>query len=88
MATRLFSDKVVAGRPKWLCIQGRPDAEGAWHHLNTATGEIVVVRDDRIEHRENLNQRSVAEWKAYVAARRGWTESEPTAADALVEGSA
>jgi hypothetical protein len=88
MATGIYSGKVVAGRPKWLCIQGRPDAEGAWHHLNTTTGEIVVVRDGAIEHRENLDQRSVHEWKQFVAARRGWTEREPTAADALVEGTA
>jgi hypothetical protein len=47
-----------------------------------------VVRDGRIEHRENLNQRSVAEWKAFVAERRGWSERESAVASALVEGTA
>jgi hypothetical protein len=88
MSTGIFSGKVVAGRPKWLCIQGRPDATGAWHHLNTTTGEIVVVRNRGIEHRETLDQRTVDEWKQFVAERRGWSEREPTVAGAMVEGSA
>jgi hypothetical protein len=85
MSTTIFSRrKSTGGRPKYLAINGRPDATGAWHNLNTATGEIVVVADGRIEHRENLNGRSVTEWKAYVANQRGWMQAERTAADEVL----
>jgi hypothetical protein len=86
MSTNIFSrHKSSAGRPTYLAIQGRPDSTGAWHNFNTETGAVIVVRDGEIEHRENLGERTIAEWKAYVAAERGWATEEPTAAGAMVE---
>jgi hypothetical protein len=86
MSTNIFSRQNSTGpRPTYLAINGRPDATGAWHTYCTDTDEIVVTKGAQIQHREKLGTRTVAEWKAYVAAERGWADAEESLTAALLE---
>ncbi len=59
-------------RPTYLPIG--TDGEGAHHVYRTIDESVHVINDGKRIHREDLGERSVNEWLAYVADVRGWTE--------------
>jgi hypothetical protein len=50
------------------------DADGKEHYLLRARQTIYVLEGEEIVHTEDVTQRTVADWVAYVAAARGWEE--------------
>lgn len=50
------------------------DGSGGSHYWSRIAGTVVVVRNGRIERRQDLDGRQLAEWINYVGAERGWEE--------------
>jgi hypothetical protein len=50
------------------------DAAGAIHHWDSRANRLYVVREERLEHVEDLQGRDIQEWEAFVAQQRGWSE--------------
>lgn len=57
------------------------DATGARHRHDPRDDTLYVVTDDGVEHTEDLDGRSLDEWVAFVADRRGWDVRPDTDAD-------
>lgn len=58
------------------CPRIGTDASGAVHYLDDANNRILVTRDGDVEHVQPLSDRSVAEWRAYIADQHeGWVET-------------
>lgn len=50
------------------------DAEGARHEIDPMTRTVFVHREGHVEHTEELGERDVTEWVAFVDERRGWDD--------------
>lgn len=61
-------------RPTYLAL-GR-DAEGREHVYRTFAEEVVVIRDGQRVHIEQLGNRSVDDWMAFVRERTGWMRTD------------
>lgn len=60
--------------PRANYIHAGVDTDGSHHVYRTVDETIIVVdTDGRREHVEQLDGRSVHEWMAFVAQKRGWT---------------
>ena len=59
--------------PSDALFLGRDESGGA-HYCSRIAGTIVVVREGRIERRQDLDGRLLAEWVDYVGDERGWEE--------------
>ena len=84
--TRL-SEKRIDGLPSHAHCIG-VDSEGDEHYYSSYDKRLRVSRDGEIVQTEDLSDRSLGEWVAFVRARRGWAHchySEQDAFSALAE---
>jgi len=57
-------------RPRYFALG--VDGDGAQHCYHTRSDTVIVVRNGKREHVEDMHGRSLDGWMAYVADARGW----------------
>ena len=67
------ADRSTDPRPDYVILG--TDGAGAHHVYRTRDETVHVVRDDTREHVEQLGDRPVEEWMAFVGDRRDWAET-------------
>jgi hypothetical protein len=48
------------------------DSDGMTHYLSRPRQRIYVLDGDRVHHEEDIAERTVGDWIAYVRSARGW----------------
>lgn len=64
-------ERSIDPRPRHIVLG--VDSEGRIHHYRTHSESVIVVANGEVVHREEIQERPVDDWVAFVEDRVGWT---------------